>query len=119
MSNNRPKVELTEGKPQKLKLLHDKPLEGKNGHGPYAMYGVVNEAGEELVWFAPASAHEVIKSQQLKKGSEIIVKLVGKDKVEVSIVGNAAEPDHSSCPMLEGENDSVDERCAGSCCCRA
>ena len=96
MANNHPKLTLQENQQVRLKLLHDKPLEGKNGHGPYAMYGVENEAGEELVWFAPSSAHEVIQSQQLKKGSEIIVKLVGKDKVEVSIIGKAAELDHSS-----------------------
>ena len=82
--------------PVRVKLLHDKPLEGTNGHGPYAMYGVTNEAGEELVWFAPSSAHEVIQSQQLKAGSEIIVKLVGKNKVEVSILGKAAEPEPPS-----------------------
>ena len=39
-----------------------------------------------LVWFAPSPAHDVIQSQQLKAGSEIIVKLVGKNKVEVSIL---------------------------------
>ena len=32
------------------------------------------------------------------------MKLVGKDKVEVSIVGNAAEPDHSS------SSDALKER---------
>ena len=45
------------------------------------MYGVENEAREEIVWFAPASAHEVIQSQQLKNGSEIIVKLIGKTRL--------------------------------------
>jgi hypothetical protein len=57
---------------------------------------VVNDASEELVWFAPSSAHEVIQSQELKKGSEFIAKLIGKDKVEVSIIGKAAEPEHAS-----------------------
>ena len=50
---------------------------------------------EEMVWFAPATAHDVIQSQQLKAGSEIIVKLTGKNKVEVSILGKAAEPEHA------------------------
>ena len=59
------------------------------------MYAVANEAGEELVWFAPAPAHDVIQSQGLKTGSEIIVKLTGKNKVEVSILGKAAEPEHT------------------------
>jgi hypothetical protein len=59
------------------------------------MYAVENEADEELVWFAPLPAHEVIQSQQLKAGSEIIVKLTGKNKVEVSILGKAAEPEHA------------------------
>jgi hypothetical protein len=44
-----------------------------------------------VVWFAPSTAHDVIQSQQLKPGSEIIVKLSGKNKVELSILGKAAE----------------------------
>ena len=95
MSNNRPKVELQLNQPIKLKLLRMIPLIGENGHGAYYMYTVTNEAGEELVWFAPATAHEVIQSQRLKAGSEIIVKLTGKNKVEVSILGKAAEPEHA------------------------
>ena len=59
------------------------------------MYAMENEAHEELVWFAPATASEVIQNQQLKAGSEIIVKLTGKNKVEVSILGKAAEPEHT------------------------
>ena len=43
----------------------------------------------------PSTAHDVIQSQQLKAGSEIIVKLTGKNKVEVSILGKAAEPEHT------------------------
>ena len=57
------------------------------------MYAVQSEAEEELVWYAPATAHDVIQSQQLKTGAEIIVKLTGKNKVEVSILGKAAEPE--------------------------
>ena len=95
MANNRPKVELQLNQPVKLKLLRNEPLIGENGHGTYYMYAVTNEAGEELVWFAPSTAHDVIQSQQLKAGSEIIVKLTGKNKVEVSILGKAAEPEHA------------------------
>jgi len=95
MSNNRPKLELQMNQPTKIKLLRNEPLVGENGHGKYFMYAVENEANEELVWFAPATAHDVIQSQQLKAGSEIIVKLVGKNKVEVSILGKAAEPEHT------------------------
>ncbi len=60
------------------------------------MYGVTNEAREELVWFAPAAAHDVIQSQQVKAGSEISVKLTGKNTVEVSIIGKAIESEQSS-----------------------
>ena len=77
-------------------MLRNEPLVGENGHGKYFMYAVTNEVGEELVWFAPASAHEVIQSQQLSKGSEFIAKLIGKDKVEVSIIGKAIEPEEPS-----------------------
>ncbi len=96
MSNNRPKLELQLNQPIKLKLLRNEPLIGENGHGRYFMYAVTNEAGEELVWFAPSPAHDVIQSQQLKAGSEIIVKLTGKNKVEVSLLGKAAEQESAS-----------------------
>ena len=62
------------------------------------MYAVTNEAGEELVRFALSPAHDIIQSQQLKAGSEIIVKLIGKNKVEVSILGKVAEPKHTPNP---------------------
>src|ERR1039458_8255408 len=96
MSNRCPKVELQLNQPIKLKLLRNEPLIGENGHGKYFIYAVTNEAGEELVWFAPVPAHEVIQTQQLKTGSEIIVKLTGKNKVEVLILGKAAEPEHTA-----------------------
>ena len=80
MSNNRPKLELQLNQPVRVKLLRNEPLIGENGHGKYFMYAVEDQAGEELVWFAPATAHETIQSQQLKAGSEIIVKLTGKKK---------------------------------------
>ena len=96
MANNRPKVELQLNQPIRLKIIRNEPLIGENGHGKYCMYAVTNEAGEELVWFAPAPAHEVIQSQQLKAGSEIIVKPTGKNKVEVSILGKAAEPEQAT-----------------------
>ncbi len=82
-------------KPINLKLLRNEPLIGEKGHGKYYTYAVTNEAGEELVRFALSPAHDVIQSQQLKAGSEIIVKLTGKNKVEVSILGKAAEPKHT------------------------
>jgi hypothetical protein len=37
----------------------------------------------------------VIQSQQLKAGSEIVVKLAAKNKVEVSILVKAVEPEHA------------------------
>ena len=40
MSNNRPKLELQLNQPVQVKLLHDQPLVGENGHGKYFMYGV-------------------------------------------------------------------------------
>ena len=87
-------MELQLGQPIRLKLIRNEPLIGENGHGKYFMYAVMNDAGEELVWFSPSQAHDIIQSQQLKAGSEIIVKLTGKNKVEASILGKAAEPEH-------------------------
>ena len=95
MPNNRPKVELRLNQPIKLKLLRNEPLIGENGHAKYFMYAVTNEVGEELAWFAPTLAHHAIQSQELKSGSEIIVKLNGKKKVEVFLLGKAAESEPS------------------------
>ena len=67
-----------------------------------------------VVWFAPATAHDVIQSQQLKAGSEIIVKLTGKNKVEVPILGKAADPEHTSKPdslrdvMIQSMKDAAE-----------
>lgn len=44
---------------------------------------------------APSTAHDVIQSQQLEAGSEFIVKLAGKNKVEVMILGKAPESEHA------------------------
>lgn len=96
MSNNRPKLELQLNQPIKLKLLRDLPLVGENGHGKYTMYAIQDESGEEHVWFAPSTAHDVIQSQQLKAGSEIVAKFTGKNKVEVSTPGKAVDPEHMS-----------------------
>ncbi len=104
----------TASQPIKLKLLHDQPLIGENGHGKYTMYAVENETGEQMVWFAPSTAHDVIQSQQLKTGSEIIVKLIAKNKVEVSILGKAAEPERDSKPdnlknvMIQSMRDAAE-----------
>ena len=115
MSNNRPKLELQLNQPVRVKLLRNEPLVGENGHGTYYMYAVTNEAAEELVWFAPSTAHDVIQAQQLKAGSEIIVKLTGKNKVEVSILGKAAEPEQAAKPsdsrkevMIQSMRDAAD-----------
>jgi hypothetical protein len=92
----------------------DKPLVGESRHGKYFMYAVENEAGEKLVWFAASTARNVIQSQQLKAGSEILVKLTGKNKVEVSILGKAVEPENNSKPdnlkdvMIQSMKDSAE-----------
>ena len=67
------------------------------------------------MWFAPSPAHDVIQSQQLKAGSEIIVKLTGKNKVEVSILGKAVESEQATSSsdsrkevMIQSMRDAAD-----------
>jgi hypothetical protein len=93
MSNNKPKVEITElNQSMKLKLLHDTPYIDKNKNGEYYLYGVKNEKGEELSFFAPADIHSVLQEHKLKTGDEFLLSRVstgknGSTKLQISIIG--------------------------------
>jgi hypothetical protein len=88
--------------PLKLKLLRDQPHVGDNGHGKYFLYSVQDEAGIEFAWFAPQDIHDVIQTNSLKAGSEILVKRVqangkkGVTKIELSILGTVSKEEQSA-----------------------
>jgi hypothetical protein len=106
--------------PSKLKLLRDQPHVGDNGHGKYFLYSVQDEAGIEFAWFAPQEIHDVIQTNGLRAGSEILVKRVqangkkGVTKVELSMLGKSAEPqshpssDNCKELLLQSIRDAVD-----------
>jgi hypothetical protein len=98
-----------------LKLLRNEPHIGDNGHGKYFLYSVQDEAGVEFAWFAPQDIHDVIQTNGLKGGSEILVKRVqangkkGVTKIELSILGKAPEPQQ---PTSGGDNlRDIMEKC--------
>jgi hypothetical protein len=63
---------LTANQTIKLKLLRDKPYEGKNNYGPFYLYTVSD--GADKSWFAPAEIHEQIQKHSLRTGSEFILR---------------------------------------------
>jgi len=73
----------------------------------YFLYSVQDEAGIEFAWFAPQDIHDVIQTNGLKGGSEILVKRVqangkkGVTKIELSILGKSPEPQQ---PTSGGDN---------------
>jgi len=97
----------------KLKLLRDQPHVGDNGHGKYFLYSAQDEAGIEFAWFAPQEIHDVIQTNGLKTGSEILVKRVqangkkGVTKIELSILGETPEQ-----PKANGDDlKEIMQRC--------
>ena len=49
-----------------LELLFNEPITGQSRYGPYWMYTLKDNTGEELLYFAPEEVNEQIKS--LRKG---------------------------------------------------
>jgi len=69
---NNPKLELKLNETARVKLLRDKPYEGKNGFGPYYLYSVSHD-GVEKSFFAPENIHADIVAHGLHAGSEFIL----------------------------------------------
>jgi len=75
----------------KVKLLKNKPYQGKSSRGDYFLYSVDVE-GMEHAFFAPVEIHELIQSAGIAVNSDILLKKVGS-KIELSLLGVAtAEP---------------------------
>ena len=63
-------MELNLNEPVKLKLLKDRPYEGKSDYGIYLLYSVEVE-GVEKAYFAPPEVHQEIVKLECKGGDEI------------------------------------------------
>ena len=74
--NNRPKVDLPQnGEPIRLKLLQQKPIEGKSSFGRYYLYITEqNGDGVERAFFASQDIHEKIQEFKLKAGDTFLLK---------------------------------------------
>jgi hypothetical protein len=101
-NNGKPKLEITElNKPAKFRLLRNEPITGKQTNGDaWQLYPVKDESGNELSFFAPDDIHWVLAEHKLKTGDEFILTRVengkkGSSKLQVSIIGKAAEPEHA------------------------
>jgi hypothetical protein len=65
-------VDLLLNQPTKLKLLKDKPYEGKSEYGAYLLFSVEHE-GVEKAYFATAEVAQDIQELGLKSGDEFIL----------------------------------------------
>ena len=95
MSNQngqKPKLEIVElNKPAKYRLLRDEPITGRSSAGPWQLYPVKDESGNELSFFAPDDVHAVLAEHKLKSGDDFMLTRVengkkGSSKLEVSII---------------------------------
>ena len=87
-NGNRPKLELPQNQPIKLKLLKPSPYTGENSHGKYYLYSVVDSDGIEMAYFAGEDIHNLIQANNLKTGAEVQLTKKGKT-VEFAIIGQA------------------------------
>lgn len=74
-NNNRPKLELEVDKPVKVKLMKDKPFEGRSAYGAYKLYSLEVE-GQEKAYFAPPEFDEQVIANAFKSGDEFILRKV-------------------------------------------
>ena len=61
-----------------LELLFNEPISGQSRYGPYWMYTLKNNTGEELLYFAPEEVNEQIKS--LNKGDRFEITKLAEQK---------------------------------------
>ncbi len=74
-NNERPKLELALNETVRVKLLKDKPYEGKSPYGSYLLYSIEQD-GMEKAFFAPPEVHQQIAEQGYKAGDELVLKKV-------------------------------------------
>jgi len=67
------KVELNLHESIRLKLLKDTCYTANSSYGPYHLYSVADQDGNEMSFFAPEDIHQQIVRNGLKAGSEFIL----------------------------------------------
>ncbi len=87
-NGNRPKLELPQNQPVRLKLLKQAPYTGENSHGKFYLYSVAGTDGIEMAYFASEDVHKLIQTNRLTAGAEIQLTKKGK-AVEFAIIGQA------------------------------
>jgi hypothetical protein len=71
-NNGRAKIDLQLNQPTKLRLLKDRPYEGKSEYGPYLLYSFEQD-GEEKAFFAPPEVSQKIQELGVKAGDEVML----------------------------------------------
>jgi hypothetical protein len=87
-NGTRPKLELPQNSPVRLRLLKATPFTGENSRGKFYLYSVVDADGIELAYFATDEIHNLIQSNRLAAGADIQLTKKGK-AVEFAIIGQA------------------------------
>lgn len=74
-------MEITElNKPAKFRLLRNDPITGTNSYGPYHLYPVKDETGNEVWFFTPDDVHTIFAEHKLKSGNGFILTRVENGK---------------------------------------
>jgi hypothetical protein len=115
----RKKLELELNKTQTLELLFDEPISGQSRYGPYWMYTLKEQSGEEVLYFAPEEVNEQIKTLKKgdrfeitklaeQKGTKIITKYEVKIKQQTSTSNNhQVQKDNYFDAMLTSYQDAL------------
>ncbi|MBE0643557.1 MAG: hypothetical protein IH600_05720 [Bacteroidetes bacterium] len=107
----RQKLELFIGKPVTLEILYDQPLLGENRYGPYYLYALSDDNGNEFSFFAP-NAQTHMELSQFKAGDRVTLlksaKQNGKKVVTDISVMPAVMPTSAAPPTNgNGRNGTV------------
>lgn len=110
-NNNRPKLVLETGVPKKVRLLKDKPYKGSGSTGPYALFTVADETGQEYSYFAQENVLQAIEDLKLRQGA--VIQLTRTNgSVSIAVVGQSIEEpkqrDGLKAIMLQCVKDSIE-----------
>ena len=100
--------------PTKLRLLKNKPYEGKSEFGPYLLYSVEQD-GEEKAYFAPPEVSQKIQELGVKAGDEIMLTKVavsnGKNAKAEVIVAAVSNHTRTQSPSSGDTLKQIMEQC--------
>lgn len=111
-NNTRPKLELDIDKPVKVKLLKEKPYEGRSPYGSYKLYSLEVE-GREKAFFAPPEFPDQVTG--FKAGDEFVIRKVavqtGSKILSKVVVEGQPKPSNGSAQQASDNLKDIMEQC--------